>query len=262
MCGLFQSKTKKKKSNGEMNAEAFEEWCATDQGKKKNKKFCCWPSRSLATTAASDRSFVVVSGEPEKIVSSFHIAPDHHDMPKFSQEAIDFCKRIAEEYITRNFTGDQMEYVEGQDSSVILDDIIEEPMLPRIQLDLYLLRVAKYINIFYDEQDWGMNSIGIISIACASVYIGRFPENLVNRNYLGLMFFVGAYSSLKYREDNLPSNSYCAKVAGVSPKDLNLMVTSFCFSLQFQLRVEETVLEQVLHLPTTTKRQELDLQVV
>jgi hypothetical protein len=109
-------------------------------------------------------------------------------------------------------------------------------------LQRFIDRLMRYVNKWAEEQD-GLHSLGVTSAVIAMVFLERSKVSLSRADtYRG--FLAAFHVAFKLTYDFYVSNSYFAKVGGVTVSELNALETSMCSMLGWNFAVSEEAFEQ------------------
>ena len=112
------------------------------------------------------------------------------------------------------------------------DKIFNHSQDPEISLFDYLSRIYKYSLI--------NDSTLIISL----IYIDRICKNKgfkLTKNNIHRVLFSSILTSIKFNEDKVYPNSFYAKIAGISVKELNKLESAFLKFINFKLFVSDEI---------------------
>jgi hypothetical protein len=112
------------------------------------------------------------------------------------------------------------------------DKIFRHSQDPEISLFDYLSRIYKYSFI--------NDSTLIISL----IYIDRICKNKgfkLTKNNIHRVLFISILTSIKFNEDKIYPNSFYAKIAGISVKELNKLESAFLKLIDFKLFISDEI---------------------
>jgi hypothetical protein len=112
------------------------------------------------------------------------------------------------------------------------DNIFSHSRDPEISLYDYLSRIHKYSLI--------NDSTLIISL----IYIDRICKNKgfkLTKNNIHRILFSSILTSIKFNEDKVYPNSFYAKIAGISVKELNKLESTFLRLIDFKLFISDEI---------------------
>ena len=110
--------------------------------------------------------------------------------------------------------------------------------IPTISITDYLLRFKKYTNI--------ENSTLIISIIYIDIICQKHDITIQEIN-IHRLFLICCVLAIKYNEDIQFTNSYYAKVGGISNKELNLLEFHTIKLLDYNLSINEKVFNRYVN---------------
>ena len=119
-----------------------------------------------------------------------------------------------------------------QKSQKEYDKIFSHSLDPEISLFDYLSRIYKYSFI--------NDSTLIISL----IFIDRICKNKgfkLTKNNIHRVLFSSILTSIKFNEDKIYPNSFYAKIAGISVKELNKLESTFLKLIDFKLFISDEI---------------------
>jgi len=125
---------------------------------------------------------------------------------------------------------------------------------PKISMQVYLLRLAKYLNAWRGEESHA-RSVGVRAVLSALVYIERLTATKAFELTAVNVHRVVATSALvatKFTEDTPISNVFWSKVAGVDFSEMCALEVTLCNALHFALWVKPEQLDDMVDLLEVT----------
>ena len=144
----------------------------------------------------------------------------------YDSESADCLKK---EYLLTISTLLQEIVDEQQDKKDLKRTIFYSKLIPEISIQSYLDRIIKYSNLETS------------TIIMTLIYIDRICEYnslLITKHNVHRMLLSAMIVSIKVNEDDLFSNSFYAKVGGVSLQELNKLEQGFLSLIRFRLYID------------------------
>ena len=107
--------------------------------------------------------------------------------------------------------------------------------IPSISIKDYLYRIHKYTEVEYN------------TLILALIYIDKICEKasiILSEFNIHLILFTSIIIAIKYNEDLYYDNKYYAKIAGITPKELQKMESEFLRMIKFELYINKKIFDK------------------
>ena len=107
--------------------------------------------------------------------------------------------------------------------------------IPSISIKAYLYRIHSYTEVEYN------------TLILALIYIDKICEksaNILSEFNIHQLLFTSIIIAIKYNEDLYYDNKYYAKIAGVTPKELQKMEGEFLKLIKFELYINKKIFDK------------------